>query len=380
LGFFTGAITLFTIILLALFVNRIATVALTFTGMSREMARFQARSAFSTCGFTTAESESVVTHPVRRRIIGTLMLLGNAGFVGVIATTLGAFSGKSTIPLPTRLGILVAGLSLLWALAMSKWVDDKLFRLIRWALKHFTDLDVHDYVNLLQLGSVYSVTEIRIGAEDWLVGQRLDELRLGDIGVNVLGIHRTDGDFVGTPTGGTYIRRGDKLIVYGSRENIAALDAGKGDPEAGARHRQLVEERRMQWKREADRRGEGYCVTEMVIRQKGWLANKRLDELRLGDVGVIVLGIQRVNGEYIGSPVGSTRIRGEDKVIVYGSRENVEALDKTRAEPDGEEIHRKLAAERREERLNVLEDLERAAESAVDAPEPEKEAAPDAAT
>jgi hypothetical protein len=47
---------------------RVATSALVMTGMARESARFQARSAFLGVGFTTGEAESVVDHPVRRRI------------------------------------------------------------------------------------------------------------------------------------------------------------------------------------------------------------------------------------------------------------------------------------------------------------------------
>ena len=35
------------------------------TGTSSELARFQARSAFTGVGFTTSEAESVVLHPVR---------------------------------------------------------------------------------------------------------------------------------------------------------------------------------------------------------------------------------------------------------------------------------------------------------------------------
>ena len=95
MGFLTAIITLSIIVLLVLLINRIATAALMSTGMSREMARFQSRSALSTVGFTTAESESVVNHPVRRRIIAILMIVGNAGFVGLIATVLGTFTGEA---------------------------------------------------------------------------------------------------------------------------------------------------------------------------------------------------------------------------------------------------------------------------------------------
>lgn len=76
--------------------SRIATIAITYTGLSREAARFQARSALTGSGFTTSESEKVVTHPVRRRIILLLMLLGNAGIVAAISSLILAFLGQQS--------------------------------------------------------------------------------------------------------------------------------------------------------------------------------------------------------------------------------------------------------------------------------------------
>ncbi len=64
-----GLIALLTVLFLSLLITRLATTALTLTGLSCEMARFQARSAFTGTGFTTSESEAIVNHPVRRRIL-----------------------------------------------------------------------------------------------------------------------------------------------------------------------------------------------------------------------------------------------------------------------------------------------------------------------
>jgi hypothetical protein len=56
--------TLIVVLFLSLIVVRIAAEALTLTGISREAARFQARSAWTGTGFTTAEAEQVAGHPV----------------------------------------------------------------------------------------------------------------------------------------------------------------------------------------------------------------------------------------------------------------------------------------------------------------------------
>jgi len=78
--------SLLLVLVFSLLITRIATIALTYTGLSRQSAKFQARSAFTGVGFTTSESEKVVNHPVRRRILLLMMLVGNAGIVTVIAT------------------------------------------------------------------------------------------------------------------------------------------------------------------------------------------------------------------------------------------------------------------------------------------------------
>lgn len=53
----TAVLTLLVVILESMVITRIATIALMATGLTRESARFQARSALTGAGFTTSESE-----------------------------------------------------------------------------------------------------------------------------------------------------------------------------------------------------------------------------------------------------------------------------------------------------------------------------------
>jgi hypothetical protein len=71
--------------------TRIAATALALTGLSREAARFQVRSAFTGTGFNTREAEKVVDHPVRRQIIMLLMIARSAGVVSIIISLTRAF-------------------------------------------------------------------------------------------------------------------------------------------------------------------------------------------------------------------------------------------------------------------------------------------------
>jgi len=90
-GIYFLAPTLF-VILVSFLIVRAAAIALMMTGMDEKRARFQALSSFSGTGFTTKEAEFVMNHPVRRRIITWLMILGNAGIVTVIVTATSSFA------------------------------------------------------------------------------------------------------------------------------------------------------------------------------------------------------------------------------------------------------------------------------------------------
>lgn len=108
-----GIVAVLVLVTLSLIVTRVGASALEATGVSRDLAHFQARSAFTGVGYTTDEAESVARHPVRRRIVLTLMLLGNAGIVSVVASLVLGFSDAGGRDALLRLGVLVVGLLVL---------------------------------------------------------------------------------------------------------------------------------------------------------------------------------------------------------------------------------------------------------------------------
>lgn len=243
-GAFIPIISLLVVLTVGMLITRIAAVALTLTGLSRDLARFQARSAYVGVGFTTSESEHVLAHPVRRRIIMWLMLLGNAGFVAAISSLLPMFvgSGEDSLSFLNRILILASGLMLLWAFSSSQMVDRWLSRMIGWALGHWTTLAVYDFSALLQLSAGFAVGELKIEEGDWVAGKSLGELRLADEGVHVLGIRRRDGQYVGAPVGLTFIRPEDTLVLYGKAEHIAELSRRRADKTGDLAHTMRVRE------------------------------------------------------------------------------------------------------------------------------------------
>ena len=82
-----------------------------------------------------------------------------------------------------------------------------------------------------------------------------------------------------------------------------------------------------------------YEVAEMSVDEGEWLANRRLMDLRLGDEGVLVLGIERANGSYLGAPKGEVELEIGDKLLVYGPESGLVELDDRPAGPDGIAAH-----------------------------------------
>ncbi|HJO94374.1 MAG TPA: TrkA C-terminal domain-containing protein [Victivallales bacterium] len=219
-----GVISLLLIISLTLFVTRIATLVLMMTGVSRPIAEFQSRSAYSGAGFTTQEAEAIVNHPVRRKIIYSLMFIGNIGIATVVATIiLSVLNSYNSQQWWVHVLILTGGVIFLSILTYSKRFDNWINEIIYKSLKRYSKLDIKDYLSILHLHSGYSISELSIVSKDWLAGKTLKESEISKEGVLVLGIKRKNGDYVGTPQSDTKIIDGDTLIVYAHTDKLEEL-------------------------------------------------------------------------------------------------------------------------------------------------------------
>ncbi len=230
--------SLLIVVMVILIAARVATVALMATGLPREVARFQARSALTGVGFTTGEAELTVSHPIRRRIVMLLMLIGNAGFVTIIASVMLSFvstEGAGSRVL-TRMALIAGGLAVIGILAHSRVFERFVTRALAGLLNHFTELDLRDYHHLMQLSKDYAVTELQVRPGDWLASRTLAELELPAEGVLVLAVQRADGEFLGAPRGGTEIHPYDTVILYGRSSVLDDLDARPATPQGDRAH------------------------------------------------------------------------------------------------------------------------------------------------
>jgi MFS family permease len=245
--------SLFTVAILSLLVTRIAAMALKFTGLSHEVARFQARSAFSGVGFTTAESEMIVNHPVRRRIIMILMLLGNIGIATVVATLIASLiSTAGSGNWLRNILFFIGGIAFLWLLAASQIVERNLNRIISWGLTKWTRLEVQDYINILHLQNEFAVWELKVDPTDWLANRTLIEAGLSREGVLILGIQRQGGFYIGAPQGISKIHIGDTLVMYGHIEQLEELDRRQAGPEGDKAHQDAIVEHLAELKAQAE--------------------------------------------------------------------------------------------------------------------------------
>lgn len=244
--------TLLLVAATSLIITRVATVILVATGMSNQSARFQARSAFTGAGFTTTESEEVTGHPQRRRVVMTLMLLGNAGIVAAASSLILGFRAGGTGSQPVRILQLGIGMVVLVWLSRNAWVDRHLTRLIRRFLHRYTDISTRDLAGLLDLSGSYAVSELAVTEGDWIAHATLAELGLRDEGVAVLGVTRSSGRYLGAPSGATVVAPGDVLVLYGVGEALSELDDRPAGAEGDARHQRAVQRQHRRASTEAD--------------------------------------------------------------------------------------------------------------------------------
>lgn len=231
-----AVVTLLIIVTLSLLVTRIATVALTLTGMGKEQARFQARSALTGTGFTTSEAEGVMNHPVRRRIVLLLMLVGSAGFVTAVATVLIGFTGvHGTADGLRRAGLLLGGLVVLLWVARSRAADRWLSKVLERLLRRAVRLEHRDYATMLRLTGGWMVAEMKLDEEHWVADRTLAEMDLPHEGVLVLGIERKGGGWDGAPKGSAVLHPGDTVVLYGPEAALDAIDRRPKEGPAGAR-------------------------------------------------------------------------------------------------------------------------------------------------
>jgi len=218
-----AALTLLVLLAGSLFIVRIASVILRLTGLPDHVARFQSVSALTGAGFTTTESESIVNFPIRRKVIVSLMILGNLGLVSVLSTFVIAF-GESAgdIEAMIRQGLLIIAVVVFIVIMMTnKTLDNILCRAIGRSLGKFVIADQQHFRTELAMGETHCI------ADHVYRGQQnlgLHKIIPGEANIEVLSIRGK---------GQTHYKPFDPDILIGQNETLVCF----GDMQS---HRELA--------------------------------------------------------------------------------------------------------------------------------------------
>ena len=225
--------------LIALFVSfiavRLGAVAFELTGLAWSVASFQSLSCFSGTGFTTKESELITGNPQRRRIASTLIILGHAGFVTLIATLANSlrpefFASDYTItlfnsafPAPVqpwvKLGVVIIAIILIYRIATYTKLDEKITSFLRSRFIKNELIKRVTFEELVVATGGYGISQIEIFKDSPVLDKTLMTSELRDADVTVLAIHK-EGEIIPNPPARTKIALGDKLICFGKLDNI----------------------------------------------------------------------------------------------------------------------------------------------------------------
>lgn len=200
-------------------VVRISAFMLELTGLPWDHAKFQALSAFTNTGFTSREAEAVMQHPVRRRIVSWLIVLGNAGIVTTVGTFAGTMLQEDRMTSLRNVGIILLGVAVLLLLSRWRGLMEMMRRRIEGWLSRRYDFQAPRAEELLRLGEGYQLTRIELSERSPVVNKELRELDLPSWMVQVLAIERGS-EFKPVPRGNDRIMVGDALVVYGKEDAV----------------------------------------------------------------------------------------------------------------------------------------------------------------
>lgn len=219
MGLISAVVPVIIIVVIFFFIVRVATVILKLTGMDDETARFQAISAFTGTGFTTAAAETILEDKIRRKTVIVLMVLGKVGIVSVIASLFLSFGKDNLAADLWKAVILLAFIAILYKIttlkgfsrALNKFIEKKV--VARGITKQKT------LEELFSLPKGYGLAQLAITGKSKGSGLSLAEAGFIEKDILVLSIERKE-QLIPFPHANDTIKMGDKLLCYGLITNI----------------------------------------------------------------------------------------------------------------------------------------------------------------
>jgi hypothetical protein len=217
-------------------VVRIGAIAFQLTGLEWSLAKFQALSCFSGTGFTTKEAELVTGNRQRRKIATVLIILGNAGFVIMIATLASSLVPQKTVLsklsesfLPVdippdlvkwvNLAIIIAVVYGIYKVFTYKKFVRKMTTFLRKKIIKKEIFQRVSFEELLLATGGYGISRIAVSSGSPVLNKTLAKSGLREQDIMVLATVR-GAETIPNPPANLKILLGDELICFGKLENI----------------------------------------------------------------------------------------------------------------------------------------------------------------
>ena len=222
------AASLFALLILVYWViSELFTMLFRFIGLPEEKARFQVTSLLTGCGFTTRESEMILSSRRRRRLARITMLFGYVFNITVVSAFINVFLslklnqiGSYVAGIVIPLGVVAAAIILIRIPAVRSWAE-KTLRKIAGTILHEGAENSVMLIDHIGKGSIAQVTLVKV--PDDLVETPLFLSGLKEnMGILVMLIER-GGKEAEAPLAQTVFAPGDKLTVFGDYHQICRV-------------------------------------------------------------------------------------------------------------------------------------------------------------
>jgi K+/H+ antiporter YhaU regulatory subunit KhtT len=195
---------------------------LNLTGLDRRTAFFQSLSAFTGTGFTTKDSELVLENVLRRKIIMTLMILGNAGLISIITTLVLSLRAEGVTPTLVNITIILLAVLVIVTISSNKWVRRRFTKKVQENLAKTQTFTKRPVTEILRLASGYGIAEVILNKSCIDLGKTLSHSSFRQQDILILAIERGK-RVIPTPHASEELHLNDMLICYGKLDNIAKI-------------------------------------------------------------------------------------------------------------------------------------------------------------
>ena len=317
MGLIASVILILAFIIVYVIVIQIFSVLFRITGLTKEKAHFQSISLLTNTGYTTSESEVIVSDRVRRRIAVAGMITGYVFSVVIVSLIINAIiSLKEDIQDQALHGMIYAFAVFVFLFVLTqipffkRWFEKLIQSIATHVLKRSKNENV---IIMLDNYGKESIAEVCLNrVPEFMVDVSLAEMKIKEkYHLNVLTLKR-NGKLIDVNKD-TFFKKGDSLVVFGSTASIVSV-FNKKRREQKANVIDLIEE----YGEEAMTEIQLNIVPEM-------LKNKGLPESGLkSDYSINLLAVKRKDGTV--AVTKDTILQEKDVIVVFGPYANIKKI------------------------------------------------------